>query len=87
MTTEDLDTLKGDILKAYATIGAKMLNHHLYGVEPNCNYVQWLKELTLYQWVLNYWQQYKDGTPVPNVNYITQEEFDNIVSRVKFIIS
>lgn len=86
MTTIDFNILKSKILDSYATLGNKMLLSERFGIEDNKSFIEYLKELTLYQWILNYWQQYEDGTPVSDVNYITQEEFNNIINRIIFII-
>lgn len=86
MTTQELNTLKQRIISSYATLGDKVLIEERFGIKVSKDFKEFFKELTLYQYVLNYWQQYADGTPVSNVNYITKEEFNNIINRIIFII-
>lgn len=67
-------------------VGYKRILFYKYGL-TNCVDVRAkLKELLLYKHIFKYWKQYGDGTPVPDVNFITIEEFNQVANRTKFLI-
>lgn len=86
MLTTELNTLKTNLAVFYARLSNENTRFHSYGIEKCPDKEQMSKELLLYQFNLTYWQQYQDGTPVPNVNYITLEEFNIMVDRIKLLI-
>ena len=86
MLTSELNTLKTNLAVFYARLSNELIRFHSYGVEKCSDKVSIQKELLLYQFNLTYWQQYQDGTPVPDVNYITLEEFNIMVNRIKLLI-
>jgi hypothetical protein len=85
VTVDELIQINSDLVYYYANIGEHKFNNLRFATEFCLDKQSVLKELTLYQWVLNYWEQYFDGTPKEN-NYITQEEFNIMINRIKFII-
>jgi len=86
ITTEELNTLKSRTTEYFAQLGKNNFNNLRFGTELCTTKFTILKEVLMYQWVLSTWQQYLDGTPIPNVNYITQSDFDIIVIRLNYII-
>lgn len=87
MLKTELEELKTELDNYLASnIGYRLIQKHKYAL-ANCFVDKTkLKELYLYRYVLNYWQQYGEGTPIPDVNFITQEEFNNIANRTKLLI-
>jgi hypothetical protein len=86
MLTTELTTIKTNLAVVLARLQRDVTNYHRFGL-PECPCdITMYKELMLYAWTLSFWQQYSDGTPVPNVNYITLEEFNIMINRVKFLI-
>jgi hypothetical protein len=87
MLTSELETLKQELDTYIATnIGVVFINKYRYGLIRCNSSINKLKELLLYKHVLTYWKQYMDGTPVPNVNYITSIELTNVVNRTKLLL-
>lgn len=85
VTASELQQIESDIVYYYAALGQEKFNALQYGVCFSLEKQLILQELLMYQWVLTYWEQYFDGTPKDG-NYITIEEFDIMINRIKFII-
>lgn len=85
ITANELIQIQSDLVYYFANLGQEKFNNLRFNVEFCLEKQSILKELTLYQWVLNYWEQYFDGTPKDN-NYITLEEFNIMINRIKYII-
>jgi hypothetical protein len=86
ITTEELNILKSRTTEYFAQLGKNNFNNLRFGTELCTEKFTILKEVLMYQWVLSTWQQYLDGTIKPDVNYISQSDFDLIVTRLNFII-
>jgi hypothetical protein len=83
MRTEELLTIQSNTTYSFADLANSFMYKFRFGNKECFNKTSLLKEELLYQWVLSIWKQYSDGTPVPNVNHISQSEFNTIVNRLK----
>lgn len=87
ISTTDLDVIKANLTEYFANLGKGYFAEFRFGVKFCSDKLSMYKELLMYQWVLTYWNQYEDGTPIENNNVITLEEFNVIVERIKFLIT
>ena len=86
MLTRDLDIIKTNLTVYFARLSNKILLTSRFGTDKCLTDLEMAQELLLYQWLLFYWSQYEDGTPVTDNNYITQQDFDIMINRVQFLI-
>lgn len=87
MLKTEFESLKTELDNYLANvIGYKMVQQYKYALSTCFVDKHKLKELYLYRYVFKYWYQYGDGTAVPDVNFITEEEFTNIANRTKQLI-
>ena len=87
ISTVELDKIKNDLTVYFANLGKEYFYQFRYGKQFCLDKMQMYKELLMYQWVLTYWYQYEDGTPVPDVNKISLSDFNIMVARIKFLIA
>jgi len=79
MLTSELNIIKTNLTVYCARLGDKTIGNSIrFAIDLCSEQYNILLELILYQYVLSTWQQYEDGTAIPYVNYITQEDFNTI---------
>ena len=83
MRTEDLNIVKSNSTFVYADMVNSFMYKFRFGTEECFKKTSLLKEVVLYQWVLNTWQQYDNGEPVADVNHISTSDFNVMINRLK----
>ena len=87
MLTSELNIIRTNLAVYFARLSNKVIGYPIrFGTEVCCKEKEMFLELLMYQWVLSTWQQYEDGTLVPDSNYITADEFNIMINRTKLLI-
>lgn len=83
MTTEDLNTLRGQIELAYAN-KQSWFNDMRFGIKSKDR--PYREQLFLLILFFNNWNQHSDGTTTGLTNYATRQEFSKAVNTAKRIV-
>ena len=87
LTNTELDTLKDNLAQAFAYKTAKYYKFITYGSVKYNSLDRICKLTLLYILCLNEWNQHDDGTTSGLFNYITREQFSNMVNEIRKITS
>lgn len=77
--------LKLKLTRFVAAEGVKRLNSILYGSLNTACSETIRKEGLLYAYVFNFYEMNTDGSTTGLINYITEEEFNNVCNKVERI--
>lgn len=86
MNNQTLKELNDCLTVSIATQGNSFMKTLRFGFKRNTEQISYYKELMLYSFVLDSWQQFNNGVPKPNVNRISKEDFDIMTDRIKQLV-
>ena len=85
LTNTELSILKSDVTSSLATYMAKYVSEKKKGLVCNC-LLSKASYLDAVSTILSYWEQNADGSTTNKTNYITDEQFNNLVKTTNNII-
>ena len=80
MNTDTLNDLKCGINKGLANYSYQVVKQK--SLYLPCDKDIFLKEIFLYAWAIDDWEQNPNGTTTGYYNYITEEDLQNIYERI-----